>query len=722
MNHTKLFGLFLVFIFIPSTHAVSAEEKQAAPTAAHQTTFTEHYRLAEQGDANAQNKVALSYVNGEGVAQDLAKAFTWFEKAANQNHPEAQFYYARFILNGQFTEKSPDKALLWFKKAADQGYANAQNSMGTLYMVGLGTKIDYKESFKWLKKAAEAGNAEAMYNLAQLYEKGTGVDQNSKHAVFWYEQSAKQGFAYSEFELGVAHALGLGGYQKNEVKAMEWYEKAAKKGLGVAQSNLADMYLARSELNDKNIYQAVLLYKNAAEQGVPRAQMALGVAYFNGEGIARDKLLGLEWLSKPSKNGYEPAKKELADIRQHHEKGLEALTAQYKREISTWSEITVSQLEASAKKGNPLSQTHLAIAHQFGLLWLPKNPQLAVDWYLKRMGADAVEYDQPTQTNLGLIYIGGLHDAALQQATDALQAKLAIDKRAEHGDLAAIKFLARFYNRYGGGYGSLKQAKHWYEKAANAGDVGAQLALARLYTTTAPNEAGVDAQSDHAKALYWYKKVVVYDKPYAQYELAKLYIDGRGGEKNPAEAMRLLKKAADKHIDKAQLELANIYKAGVITTQDYPKALALYKQLATADYVKYGNNYLEFYSNAMPVADIYENGLGVPVDKLQAFVWYSLVSEYSKRKLFAAPDPNNLPKGMPIGVLTAVNDHNPEEDRPTGSFITGGTAIAEKHKQTEVNNRLTALEKNMTLEDINNAKKALQQWKFQHQHKPVSTL
>ena len=47
-------------------------------------------RLANQGDAEAQYDLGLMYYDGEGVYQDYAKAFKWFEKSANQSSPHAQ--------------------------------------------------------------------------------------------------------------------------------------------------------------------------------------------------------------------------------------------------------------------------------------------------------------------------------------------------------------------------------------------------------------------------------------------------------------------------------------------------------------------------------------------------------------------------------------------------------------------------------------------------------
>ncbi|WP_373988058.1 TonB family protein [Duganella sp. BuS-21] len=65
---------------------------------------------AERGDPEAQFKLALIYLNSQGVTQDLAEARKWLHKAASQNHAAAQLALARLYDNGQGVEKDADKA------------------------------------------------------------------------------------------------------------------------------------------------------------------------------------------------------------------------------------------------------------------------------------------------------------------------------------------------------------------------------------------------------------------------------------------------------------------------------------------------------------------------------------------------------------------------------------------------------------------------------------
>ena len=58
--------------------------------------------LAKEGNAVAQNNLALSYWNGEGVPQDLRTAEKWYFLAAEQGHGEAQHNVANlYSLSGR---------------------------------------------------------------------------------------------------------------------------------------------------------------------------------------------------------------------------------------------------------------------------------------------------------------------------------------------------------------------------------------------------------------------------------------------------------------------------------------------------------------------------------------------------------------------------------------------------------------------------------------------
>ena len=75
-------------------------------------------RAAEQGLADAQYNLGVTYIIGKGVPQDYAEA------------------------------------VYWFRQAVEQGHAAAQYSLGCMYSMGRGVLQDYIQAHKWVNLAA----------------------------------------------------------------------------------------------------------------------------------------------------------------------------------------------------------------------------------------------------------------------------------------------------------------------------------------------------------------------------------------------------------------------------------------------------------------------------------------------------------------------------------------------------------------------------------------
>ena len=114
--------------------------------------------LADEGNVDAQYRIAVLYDLGRGVAQDYGAAARWYRMAADRGHANAQHNLATMYEMGEGVE--PDYALaaaiVWFRRAAMQGYAPAQCSLGAMYALGRGVRRDDIEAYKWLTLAMES--------------------------------------------------------------------------------------------------------------------------------------------------------------------------------------------------------------------------------------------------------------------------------------------------------------------------------------------------------------------------------------------------------------------------------------------------------------------------------------------------------------------------------------------------------------------------------------
>ena len=123
---------------------------------------------AENGDAQAQERVGLCYETGLGVAEDHAKAVAWYRKAAEQNFAPAQVMLGLSYATGKGVAKDYVEAVKLFRKAAEQDDADAQLALGLGYATGKGVAKDSVQAYKWYLLAAEQGNEQAARQVILL--------------------------------------------------------------------------------------------------------------------------------------------------------------------------------------------------------------------------------------------------------------------------------------------------------------------------------------------------------------------------------------------------------------------------------------------------------------------------------------------------------------------------------------------------------------------------
>lgn len=78
-------------------------------------------KMAERGDAEAQNNLGVIYAKGHGVAQDYKQAAYWYKKAAEQGHAGAQHNLGFVYAEGQGVTQDLKLAYIWSSLAAAQG-------------------------------------------------------------------------------------------------------------------------------------------------------------------------------------------------------------------------------------------------------------------------------------------------------------------------------------------------------------------------------------------------------------------------------------------------------------------------------------------------------------------------------------------------------------------------------------------------------------------------
>lgn len=80
---------------------------------------------AGDGDSGAQLLLGFWYYYGDGVGQNLSKAFKWMQRAAYGGNATAQYTVADMYIQGEGAPYDESKAIYWLERAASQGHKQA---------------------------------------------------------------------------------------------------------------------------------------------------------------------------------------------------------------------------------------------------------------------------------------------------------------------------------------------------------------------------------------------------------------------------------------------------------------------------------------------------------------------------------------------------------------------------------------------------------------------
>ena len=256
-------------------------------------SFQEAQRGAEQGSMLHQYVLAEYYAKGTGgVMPDLAKAAEWYKKSAEQGYALAQYEYAVFLETGRGAVKVDlPKAAEMYRKAADLGVPSAQVRMGIALLYGeLGFTQNGPMAVKYFESAVAQGNVAAKIHLAGCYAAGLGVKQDLAKARSIYLHAAQSGDPAAMCALGMFLIQ-----QQEQTAALVWIRQAARMGDGQGLYLLGCM-----EKDNRNM---AAYFQQAAERGYPYAYYSLGLCYYDGRGVEKNRKLAMKWIRRAAEAG-----------------------------------------------------------------------------------------------------------------------------------------------------------------------------------------------------------------------------------------------------------------------------------------------------------------------------------------------------------------------------------------------------------------------------------
>lgn len=342
-------------------------------------------------------------------------------------------------------------------------------------------------------------------------------------------------------------------------RARALFEEAAAAGDALAAHHLATM-LSRGQGGPEDAPRAVALYRRAAEADVAEAADNLGAAYALGHGTRVDLVEALRWTTVAA---------ELGDRDGLHRVGTmlaigEGTAADLPRAAGYW--------ERAARLGDNASRMLLGRYHE------ASDPAQATRWFLEAAAAGEASAVVAAQAMIPVL------TAAAQ--TGHVEAQYALGTATMTRGLGPDR----------------AEAARWLEAAASAGHAGAQRSLGALL------EAGDGVPKDRARAMTLYLAAAESGDAVAQYSVGISSILGKSLPVDIDKGIAWLQKAAEQGCAQAFLPLAGEL-AGVDRDEEARRWFAREAERGNVAIM-------------LDVGRWYRDGVGGPVDRVQAARWF----------------------------------------------------------------------------------------------------
>lgn len=319
----------------------------------------------------------------------------------------------------------------------------------------------YAAALKEFHGLAEHGDARAQLRLGLMYRDGKGAVRDPVTALAWLTKSAGQGQPDAQYIVGNMHLNGEGTVE-NEAEAIAWLRRAAVQGHQDAQAAL-DVIRRRPGIAP--VAAAATIPSMDPPPG-PAEEAAINRAAAHGMVVRYGSLSANNDAAPESKH---PAKRKLP---------------------------------------RPLIPTSLQdVMHP--RVRLPIGPEVDVAEIAPPSSARPIAVD------------GDRTESKAVSNTDESAAEITLadlQSRAQRGDSAAQRLLARRYMSGDGVPRSVMQAARWYRKAAQSGDAEAQYVLSGLYLR------GEGVSRDAGVAVQWLRRAAAQGHPAARAQVTQ--VDG----------------------------------------------------------------------------------------------------------------------------------------------------------------------------------------------------
>lgn len=200
----------------------------------------------------------------------------------------------------------------------------------------------------------------------------------------------------------------------------------------------------------------------------------------------------------------------------------------------------------AAENGNAVAQFNIAGLYRGGVRGFPKDLQKAAYWYLKA----AEQGDIHASYYIAEMYWFG--EGVSQDRYESFRwHKKSAEQQHDHQEWSQFR-LGVAFNQGLGVSENVETAIYWFQKAAENGNVRAQLSLGMIFSDPSGDFC------DYKKAVEWYKKAADQGLSEAQFMTGLMYEHGQGVLHDSQKAIEWYKKAAKQGHAQAQKNIDKI--------------------------------------------------------------------------------------------------------------------------------------------------------------------
>ena len=548
-------------------------ERPIFPYRSTQNEINSYYRTAldgflseEDNDTNLNGsilyKIGKLYYEGKGCERDVELAYNYFMKSAECKNKNAYYALGKTCSDKTSSHYDPVRAEQYYIKAYNEytdpetGESHAPSylkiAMADLYANQENDKIyDIDKAIDIYKECIETNaDSTAMFKLGSLYLNGNGVDEN--------------------VELG-----------------LKYINAAIDAGNKFVKITMAGIY---SDSNNKlyNMDKAIELYKDCAENDSDSFSMfRLGSIYFNGNGVEKNTVLGLQYLNHAAKSGNKYAKITLAGIYSNGDNEFYDMA----KAIRLYKDCAENEDEP-----DPFSMYRLGYIYLKG-----KGVEKDIELGLHYLNSAIDGGNSFAKITLADFYADSTHD--MYDMAKAIQLYKDCAENEDEPDPFSMYKLGAIYIKGKGVEKNIELGLHYLNNAIDGGNSFAKVTLADFYADSTHD------MYDIAKAIQLYKDCAENEDepdPFSMYKLGSIYIKGNGVEKNIELGLHYLNNAIDGGNSFAKVTLADFYADSTHSWYNITKAIQLYKDCIKNDSDSYSMSRL---------GSIYLFGHGVDKDE-----------------------------------------------------------------------------------------------------------